>query len=112
MALTLAFEHVTSADDSQLESGFTLIELVLTLTVMTILTAGMLPLAQVGIRRQREQRLRETLREIRSAIDEFHRDTAGLQCVGTATSWGQENVFDVRSAAKGTALNGEKYADW
>ena len=29
-----------------------------------------------------------------------------------ATSWGQENLFDVRSAAKGTALNGEKYTDW
>jgi hypothetical protein len=29
-----------------------------------------------------------------------------------ATSWGGENVFDIHSAAKGTALNGEKYGDW
>jgi general secretion pathway protein G len=29
-----------------------------------------------------------------------------------ATSWGGENVFDVRSKSKGTALNGEKYSDW
>jgi len=29
-----------------------------------------------------------------------------------ATSWGRENVFDIHSAAKGTALNGEKYSDW
>ncbi|MGI8836484.1 MAG: hypothetical protein ACR2H4_07575 [Pyrinomonadaceae bacterium] len=160
--------------------------------------------------------MRETLRQIRQAIDEFHRDTAGMQCVGTAitspagsaftvppdlrsrviiadctvfgvdnpdryppdletlvngvnviprtslitasgpsgpnatdinsmatkkkvylrgvpidpitgksdwglrsaydaadaTSWGGENVFDVRSAAEGTALNGERYSDW
>jgi general secretion pathway protein G len=29
-----------------------------------------------------------------------------------STSWGGENVFDVRSKSKGTALNGEKYSDW
>jgi len=32
------------------------------------------------MRHQREQSLRE--REIRLAIDEFHRDTVGMQCVG------------------------------
>lgn len=86
MASPFSFKPVTSAHRSQVESGFSLIELVLTMTVMAILTLGVLPLAQVGVQRQREQRLRETLREIRSAIDEFHRDTAGLHCVGTATS--------------------------
>ena len=29
-----------------------------------------------------------------------------------AGSWGGENVFDVRSKSKETALNGEKYSDW
>ena len=29
-----------------------------------------------------------------------------------ASGWGSENVFDVRSKSRGTALNGEKYADW
>src|SRR5437762_968031 len=29
-----------------------------------------------------------------------------------ATSWGGENVFDVHSKSRGTALNGEKYIDW
>ena len=29
-----------------------------------------------------------------------------------AGSWGGENVFDVRSTSKETALNGEKYSDW
>ncbi|HEY9500266.1 MAG TPA: type II secretion system protein [Pyrinomonadaceae bacterium] len=62
------------------EHGFSLIELVITVTVMTILTLGVMPLVKVAVRRQREQQLRETLRQIRFAIDEFHRDTAGLNC--------------------------------
>jgi general secretion pathway protein G len=28
------------------------------------------------------------------------------------TSWGGENVFDVRSKSEATALNGEKYSEW
>jgi general secretion pathway protein G len=27
-------------------------------------------------------------------------------------SWGGENVFDVRSKSKDSAMNGEKYSDW
>ncbi len=58
-------------------SGFTLFELIITMSVMAILVMGTIPLAQNAVKRQREQRLRETLREIRSAIDEFKRDTLG-----------------------------------
>jgi general secretion pathway protein G len=54
--------------------GFTLMELVITLTVLTILTLGVIPLVKVSVKRQREQRLRETLREMRMAIDQFHRE--------------------------------------
>jgi general secretion pathway protein G len=206
------------------QDGFSLIELVMTITIMTILTMGVIPLVKVSVRRQKEQRLREVLREMRTAIDEFHRDTVGMVCTGgvgtttsggtvqpppgtvlidprskvvvsdctvfgvdnpdhyppeletliegvnviprantslggrglgtsdskttldaqastkkkvylrelpvdpitgkadwdfrscydasDSTSWGGENVFDVRSKAKDTALNGEKYSDW
>lgn len=65
------------------EHGFSLIELVITITVMTILTLGVLPLVKVSRQRQKEQQLRETLRQIRTAIDEFHRDTVGMVCTGT-----------------------------
>jgi general secretion pathway protein G len=64
------------------EQGFSLIELVITITVMTILTLGVMPLVKVSVQRQREQRLRETLRQLRIAIDEFHRDTVGMVCTG------------------------------
>src|SRR5215470_10558043 len=63
--------------------GFSLIELVITVTVLTILTLGVMPLVKVAVRRQREQQLREALRQMRTAIDEFHRDTVGMVCTGT-----------------------------
>jgi general secretion pathway protein G len=62
--------------------GFSLIELMITVTIMTILTMGVIPLVKVSIKRQKEQQLRETLRQIRTAIDEFHRDTIGMTCTG------------------------------
>ena len=203
------------------ERGFSLIELVITTTVLTILTLGAMPLVKVSVKRQKEQQLRDTLRQLRLAIDEFRRDTVGINCTGAAIppggggggqvppvmmvdprskvvisdctifgvdnpdhyppdletlvngvnvmprgaqaggfgdkdtdatkvggqlstkqkvylralpvdpmtgkadwelrssydpadagSWGGENVFDVRSKSKDTALNGEKYSDW
>lgn len=77
------------------ENGFSLIELVITITIMTILTMGVIPLVKVSIKRQREQQLRETLRQLRMAIDEFHRDTVGMPCtgVGTLPSGGQPPQF-------------------
>lgn len=84
--------------------GFSLIELMITVTVLTILTLGVLPLVKVSVKRQKEQQLRETLRQIRTAIDEFHRDTVGMVCTGAALTpqqqaqQQQQNVFlDPRS---------------
>lgn len=58
-------------------------ELVIVITVLTIMTLGVLPLVKVAVRRQKEQQLRDTLRQIRTAIDDFHRDTFGMTCIGT-----------------------------
>ncbi|HEX6622754.1 MAG TPA: hypothetical protein VF064_03525 [Pyrinomonadaceae bacterium] len=52
--------------------------------MLTVLTLGVIPLVKTSVRRQREARLRETLREMREAIDEFKRDTVGMQCGGGA----------------------------
>lgn len=65
------------------ERGFTLIELVITVTVMTILTLGVIPLMKLSVKRQKEEQLRAALRQMRSAIDEFHRDTAQMVCTTT-----------------------------
>jgi general secretion pathway protein G len=76
--------------------GFSLLELVITLTVLSILTLGVMPLVQLSVRRQREQRLREALREMRLAIREFHQDTIGSPCTGTPTA---NATSDTRVAA-------------
>jgi general secretion pathway protein G len=62
---------------SQFAGGFTLFELIVTLSVLAILVMGTIPLAQNAAKRQRELRLRESLRMMRNAIDEFKRDTVG-----------------------------------
>ncbi|HKP36374.1 MAG TPA: prepilin-type N-terminal cleavage/methylation domain-containing protein [Pyrinomonadaceae bacterium] len=54
--------------------GFTLIELVMTVAVLAILTLGVIPLVQVSVKRQKEEQLRMALREMREAIDQFHRE--------------------------------------
>lgn len=68
---------------SSVESGFTLIELVITVVVLSVLALGTIPLVQNAVRRQKEQQLRETLREIRLAIDEFRAEAIdNPRCAG------------------------------
>lgn len=54
------------------EAGFTLLELIITLTIIAILVAGTVPFAHNMIKREKEMELRRSLREIRKAIDAFH----------------------------------------
>ena len=51
--------------------GFTLIELIATITILSILVGISLPLARNSLKRERERELRENLREIRLAIDRY-----------------------------------------
>jgi general secretion pathway protein G len=67
------------------QRGYSLLELTLTLAVLAILVMGTVPMAENSVRRQKEEKLRATLRDIRSAIDEFKRDTYGA-CTGAAVN--------------------------
>ena len=55
--------------------GFTLIELIATITIISILVALSVPLARNSIKRERERQLREALREMRTAIDKFKEES-------------------------------------
>lgn len=54
--------------------GLTLIELLVTLVILSILAAVALPYAEVTLRREKELELRRALHELRTAIDAFHED--------------------------------------
>ena len=51
--------------------GFTFIELVITLAILSIMASITMPLVQINMQRSKEQKLTESLRKIRTAIDEY-----------------------------------------
>jgi len=60
----------------QRSRGVTLIELLVTLTIIFILASVALPIGKVSIKRTKELELRQSLRSVRVAIDNFRRDWA------------------------------------
>ena len=53
------------------QRGFTLLELIVAATILSILTLLALPLARVTIQREREKELRADLWEMRDAVDRY-----------------------------------------
>jgi prepilin-type N-terminal cleavage/methylation domain-containing protein len=72
-----------NAADNQ---GYSLLELIITMAVLAVLVMGTIPLVQNSVKRQKEQKLRESLAMMRLAIDEFKRDTIGACPQGALTS--------------------------
>ena len=89
------------------QRGFTLIELVITVFVLAILTLGVIPLVQVSVKRQKEEQLRAALREMREAIDQFHREAlvgAQMQAQQGAGTAQQEQAPRPQQAQTQTSL--------
>ena len=55
------------------KKGFTLTEMLVTLTILAILAAAIMPLAKIAIKREKEIELRRSLRIIREAIDVYRK---------------------------------------
>jgi general secretion pathway protein G len=88
------------------ERGFTLLELVVAATILSILTLMAVPLARVTIKREKEKQLRRALWEMRDAIDRYKdaADRGGFQI--KADSNGYPPTLD--DLAKGVEVQEKK----
>jgi general secretion pathway protein G len=86
--------------------GFTLLELIVATTILSILTFMALPLARVAIQREREKQLRGALYDLRDAIDRY-KDTADRQMFQTKAD-SQNYPPDLETLVKGVEIQGGK----
>jgi general secretion pathway protein G len=86
--------------------GFTLLELIVAVTIMTILTMMALPLARVTIQREKEKQLRQALWEMRDAIDRY-KDAADRQLFQIKLD-SQGYPPDLETLVKGVDIQGKK----
>ncbi len=86
--------------------GFTLIELIVATTILTILTGMAIPLVRITIKRQKEHDLREDLWEMRDAIDRY-KDAADRGAFQTKV--GSDNYPpDLETLVNGVDVQGKK----
>ncbi len=91
-------------------NGFTVAELITVVAIVAILASVAMPLANFGIRRQKEIELHERLRRITEAIDRFH-ELASQQAGGPAAMKEPVSIQqgpwpkDLESLTKPIALN-------
>ena len=63
------------------DAGLTLIELIITFTILGILASAAIPVAKFQVKREKERRLRQALWQMRDAIDHYKdaADKGGIQ---------------------------------
>lgn len=118
--------------------GFTIIELLVVMTVLAILASLVVPRYMDKVDTARETVLRQDLQGLRTAIDQFYRDQSRYpeslnELVGKryiraipvdpiteqSSSWvpvppkdGGTGVYDVKSGSPRKARDGSAYASW
>jgi len=88
------------------KQGFTLMELIVAATILSILTMMALPLAQLTIKREKEKELRRALWEMRDAIDQY-KDQADRGAFQTKVDSGGYPP-DLETLVKGVEAQGGK----
>jgi general secretion pathway protein G len=86
--------------------GFTLIELIVATTILSILVGMAVPLARVSLRREKERELRDSLWQIRDAIDRYKAAADGGAFQIGLMSFGYPPDLDV--LVKGVDVKGKK----
>jgi general secretion pathway protein G len=76
-------------------AGFTLIEVLVTLTIVGLLTAMAFPLAETQVQRNKEQELRTALRQIREALDAYKKASDENLILKTAEESGYTKNLNV-----------------
>lgn len=141
MRVRLAFVR---GQQAPADSGFTLIELMVVISLIIILSTMGLVQYRNSVTRAKEGTLKEDLFRMRDAIDQYYADKtqypASLDALvsdgylrripkdpftDSDSSWqtvpaepdpnnptAEPGIYDVKSGAEGTALDGSKYADW
>lgn len=97
------FHHGPSTKPAR---GFTLLELIIATTILSILTMMALPLARVTIQREREKQLRRALWDMRDAIDRY-KDGADRNMFQTKVDSGGYPP-DLETLVKGIEAQGGK----
>lgn len=100
-----AYGGALALPHAQRSCGFTLIELIITVMVVALLATLAFPMAEVAVQRSKEQELRASLREIRTAIDAYKQAMEEGRIIGSPQQTGYppslkilaEGVVDARS---------------
>jgi len=88
------------------EHGFSLVELIIALTIMSILAGAAIPIARVRVKRDKERELRRDLWEMRDAIDRY-KDAADRGAFQTKV--GSDNYPpDLETLVNGVDVQGKK----
>jgi len=91
---------------SNKEHGFTLLELIVAATILSILSLLALPLVRVTIQREKEKQLRHALWDMRDAIDRY-KDAADRGAFQTKVD-SQNYPPDLDTLVKGIEIQGGK----
>ena len=97
---------LSSRHKSNRARGFTLLELIVAATILSVLTMMALPLVGITIKREREKELRRDLWEMRDAIDRY-KDAADRQAFQTKVD-SQGYPPDLETLVKGVEIQGGK----